>query len=146
MVMYCSHAFTYNLHEWHSERKKDKVTQHDTTRHDTTQCLFHSTVYIVGTVLLEALVVVIVYLIYAIVSAFLRRRVTPPPVPAHIRLQPTLPGFLVFVGRTMSAAVLVMRDNVRSWFQSPRIARVMRVPAREVPGGGGGEVDVHFIR
>ena len=43
MVMYCSHAFTYNLHEWHSERKKDKVTQHNTTRHDTTR---HDTVLV----------------------------------------------------------------------------------------------------
>ena len=95
---------------------------------------FQSTVYIVGTVLLEALVVVIVHIIYAIISGFLRRRVTPPPVPAHIHLQPTMLGFLVFVGRTVTAAALVMRDNVRSWFQSPRMARVRRVPPRTTPG------------
>ena len=95
---------------------------------------FQSPVYIVGTVLLEALVVVIVHIIYAIISGFLRRRVTPPPVPAHIHLQPTVLGFLVFVGRTVTAAVLVMRDNVRSWFQSPRIARVRRVPPRTTQG------------
>ena len=84
--------------------------------------------------LMEALVVVIVHIIYAIISGFFRRRVTPPPVPAHIHLQPTVLGFLVFVGRTVTAAVLVMRDNIKSWFQSPRIARVRRLPPRATSG------------
>ena len=75
---------------------------------------------------------VFVHILYAIISAFVRRRVEPPPVPAHLRV--TVPGFLIFLGGMITAVVQGMRNAVRGWLTPPQGARMMHNLASEMPG------------
>lgn len=100
-------------------------------------------VYVVGAVLVEALVMVFIHIIYAIISAIIRRRVYPPLTPAGCRLRPSVPGFLVFFAVIVNNVLQSLRNSIQGLFTLPQRGWMRKNITNPTPGVLFADVCVH---